>query len=619
VADPTTDQLGDAYRVAQAQAATVAAAQTLLAFRHLLDPLRLDKTFPVYAGVAGRILNQSRQVTSALGRAFYIAHRRASGVLGDAPEIARAGALAPAQVTTSLLFTGPITIREALGRGATLPEAVAAAQKRTSGAAYRHAADGGRQTIVAAAASDPEALGWARVTDGDPCFFCAMLSSRGPVYLSQESATLAQDSTRYHDHCGCYAAPVYTHDAPWPGNGREYQKLWAEATRGKHGQAAINAFRQALADRKISAPTPEPIPVPEPDPHAEAFARWRVGRGVKLAKLDVHGRMDREWAERDLAENARQLAEVRKIIADRRDELKNVYGLKGAEIRSAMSREVVMKRAKESEAHHKQRDAELKQRIADLPADNLPPLDPANPLAAYGDKLVMHDESPQVFQHMSELERFYPVGAHRTLRDHFAEKPGAGFFLGDNAVPELDDLGHLRGVQPRGWSPGETWDSVDGAYSPGTRVCACGGKVNGAGAKHSSTALHEGGHAFDDALATQGVIRGGASRSDEFRAMWDSVLTAHGSRLKVEGYFTPEANPTGYYSEAFAEAWAEWSRARVLQAGDKAAMAEVIGRALTRRLTIRQDGDVYAKHAIAAGRKVIAYFDRMARTLKLDK
>lgn len=537
----TTAQVDGAYRVAQATVSTVAAAQTLLAFRHLLDPRALDKTFPVYAGVAGVILNGARNKAATLAGAYYSAHRLAAGAVGDVPEIVEAGALDPAQVTTSLLVTGPVTIRQALGRGATLQEAVAAAERRTSGAAYRHAANGGRQTIINTAAADPQALGWARVTDGDPCFFCAMLASRGPVYKTERSATTAHDATRYHDHCGCYAAPVYDDDAPWPGDGRKYQKLWAESTRGLGGQRAINAFRQALEGKATAdrAPVAPVVVKPPLDPQAEAFARWRVGRDVKVEKTSQ--------------------------------------------------------------------------------VTNLPAFDPANPLAAYGDRITLHDESAQVFRHMDELEQFFPLGVHRMLRDHFAEKPGAGFYLGDAPVPELDSLGHLRGVQPRGWPAGMTWDGVDGAYNPGTRVCACGGKVNGAGhaGKHSSTALHEGAHAFDNAVATQ-TADGYVSDSADFRAAWDDVLTAHGKDLNVAGYFTPAGNPTGYYSEAFAEAFAEWARQRVTLAGRPAAIAGAVGLALTTRRT-GQDFSEYVVNATALGAKVVAYFDALARKMGLDK
>lgn len=57
---------------------------------------------------------------------------------------------------------------------------------------------------------DPRAIGWRRVSDGDPCAFCAMLVSRGPAYTSGRKALLrASDGHKYHPHCGCTIEPVY--------------------------------------------------------------------------------------------------------------------------------------------------------------------------------------------------------------------------------------------------------------------------------------------------------------------------------------------------------------------------------------------------------------------------
>lgn len=46
---------------------------------------------------------------------------------------------------------------------------------------------------------------WRRVTDGDPCGFCAMLAGRGPVYHSKLKAGVG--GNRYHGFCGCTAEP----------------------------------------------------------------------------------------------------------------------------------------------------------------------------------------------------------------------------------------------------------------------------------------------------------------------------------------------------------------------------------------------------------------------------
>lgn len=184
-------------------------------------------------------------------------------------------------------------------------------------------------------------------------------------------------------------------------------------------------------------------------------------------------------------------------------------------------------------------------------ADNLPDFDADNPLAVYGDRLQIQGENETTALHLRELEEHFSEGVHVTLRDHFADTPEGGFYIGDEAVPELDDLGHLRGVQPRGWDEAATWDTVPGAFNPATRVCACGGGGHGHGT--TSLALHEGSHALDNAL-------GMASRSDEFIAAYFDV---HG-KLHMNPYFTHPGNPEGYLSEGFAETFAAYSKSRSL-------------------------------------------------------
>lgn len=53
-----------------------------------------------------------------------------------------------------------------------------------------------------------EDVRWARVPTGEEtCDFCIMLASRGPVYLSEESA--GGDPDHYHPHCDCRIVPFW--------------------------------------------------------------------------------------------------------------------------------------------------------------------------------------------------------------------------------------------------------------------------------------------------------------------------------------------------------------------------------------------------------------------------
>ena len=83
------------------------------------------------------------------------------------------------------------------------------------GAASRHAGDGARNQIQDTARLDRRAQGWIRITSMRPCYFCAMLASRGPVY--KESSFEMSDIMftgegrhKVHDSCACSMRPIYT-------------------------------------------------------------------------------------------------------------------------------------------------------------------------------------------------------------------------------------------------------------------------------------------------------------------------------------------------------------------------------------------------------------------------
>ncbi|MFD6638321.1 hypothetical protein ACFWDN_21170 [Micromonospora chalcea] len=247
---PTAAQVADEYRRLQSTLSGEAAAQVTVAYQTLLNPFDLDRTFPLYAEVVAQIIESARRSAAALAGAFYVAHREASRVLGEVPPIAYAGQLPEARLSTSLLVTGPVRVKFLTSKGATPAQAAAQARAATARATVRHVTDAGRDTIRDTSRRDRVALGFARVTDGDPCYFCAMLASRGPVY---ESAETAGADDPYHDGCGCVPAPVYRRADPWPGRAREFEALWKDATAGKSGHAAINAFRRAHEAAQRSA------------------------------------------------------------------------------------------------------------------------------------------------------------------------------------------------------------------------------------------------------------------------------------------------------------------------------------------------------------------------------
>lgn len=181
------------------------------------------------------------RLSSAVATGYYSRFRAAEGIPGPAPGIVGA-APDDAQITSSLYVTGQVTAERAQRAGRTPAQARQTALVSVSGAVTRHVLAGGRDALLESVAADPEALGWARVTDGNPCYFCALLASRGPVYKDQASAGF-----QAHDHCACMAEPVYP-GADWPGRAREYAALYRAATRDRPTDPR-NAFRRAYEKR----------------------------------------------------------------------------------------------------------------------------------------------------------------------------------------------------------------------------------------------------------------------------------------------------------------------------------------------------------------------------------
>lgn len=119
-----------------------------------------------------------------------------------------------------------------------------------------------------------------------------------------------------------------------------------------------------------------------------------------------------------------------------------------------------------------------------------------------------------------------------------------------------DHLTALRGVQPRGWPPGSTWDSVPGLYDPASKQLVIATHSDASAARvlpstgygHGSfdALFHEFGHALDDSRAL-----GVDSRSRTFRAAYEKdrpAMTSAGDQYLLQ---PGDAGPQ--------EAWAEVS------------------------------------------------------------
>jgi hypothetical protein len=129
--------------------------------------------------------------------------------------------------------------------------------------------DGGNRSALKLIADDDRLVGYIRVTDGDPCSFCAMLASRGPVYRTPRRAGpnvrgernaraglafTGDGAWKVHDNCACTVEPVVTSDTRWPGRAQEFHNLWNEHIKGRYsGEDALRAWRRLYEQRQRDA------------------------------------------------------------------------------------------------------------------------------------------------------------------------------------------------------------------------------------------------------------------------------------------------------------------------------------------------------------------------------
>lgn len=126
----------------------------------------------------------------------------------------------------------------------------------------RHVLNQGRWTISENVARTPNVF-YARALGGrDPCVFCRVLASRGPVY-GKNTVVTAKDGGDYHDACKCVAVPmrgewVPDRDSPsglrWEGDqiaGFDFEQMYAEDYKPFHqsGDKVADVIRKMRSER----------------------------------------------------------------------------------------------------------------------------------------------------------------------------------------------------------------------------------------------------------------------------------------------------------------------------------------------------------------------------------
>jgi hypothetical protein len=182
----------------------------------LLDRTRVDETWPGWLTAMRTLLTGYHAQSSTLAAGYYqrARHAAATAALHEhhqavpvgirhttsaalttpmsplqlEPPVHLAAPPDPQWVTRALGYAGPGQLSKDTARPNT-------ALSTTLGTASRIALEGGRVTLLDTIDADPAAVGWYRVTDAQPCAFCALLASRGVVYKRD---SFDQSDPRFH-------------------------------------------------------------------------------------------------------------------------------------------------------------------------------------------------------------------------------------------------------------------------------------------------------------------------------------------------------------------------------------------------------------------------------------
>ncbi|WP_424936678.1 MULTISPECIES: hypothetical protein [Bacteria] len=206
------------------QAATVQAALSRL-WDETVDPADLAKTFLVFREKAVTLIGAGRILSERRADDYYRKLLAFKGLDTTGMPAVTADPRPAAVIKSSLSAASSQALSRAeyLHRqGLPVAEALAVAKSAMLGSAKRQVLNAGRNRLTRLARAHKRIRGWARVSDGNPCAFCAMLVSRGPVY-SEDTV-----SFRAHDRCGC-SVRLVTYDEPdggWSPEARFYREAW---------------------------------------------------------------------------------------------------------------------------------------------------------------------------------------------------------------------------------------------------------------------------------------------------------------------------------------------------------------------------------------------------------
>lgn len=254
-------QLTQTHRTSQVTRAAALAAVLAAFYRSKVDPSNPQQVEDWLDVFVPRILKGS---STGARLALRYAQELRTLEVPTAPKITLEpldGSVAE-QVRSSLRVVGPQDYFDKLAtidrldvdpqqRDALIRDAKEVTAMKVAASTLRHVQSGGRATLIDQRNQDTTVIGWVRVTRATPCFFCAALASRGPVFDDNSfessdprfaTSELSGD-VKVHDGCQCSIKPLRNRKTdPIAQDMAKFEDLWAEW--GAGGGDAMLRFRR---------------------------------------------------------------------------------------------------------------------------------------------------------------------------------------------------------------------------------------------------------------------------------------------------------------------------------------------------------------------------------------
>jgi hypothetical protein len=142
-----------------------------------------------------------------------------------------------------------------------ISESHASAGSMGAGKVDKYGISAGRDAINDAIQHDGRVEMFARKCGPNPCYFCAMLASRGFVYKKSTGSTTNRDTTvagnyvggdirKFHDNCHCTLISRWELQSKLPEQNQFYKDLWLDVTKGLGGKAAMSKWRSEIYARQ---------------------------------------------------------------------------------------------------------------------------------------------------------------------------------------------------------------------------------------------------------------------------------------------------------------------------------------------------------------------------------